>query len=149
MQMIYDQSVFIGQAIREVRNAALLGGLLAVLVVYAFLRNGCATFTIGVRHTGFGDRDLFADGPSECDAEHHVAGRHRAGHRHAGGQQHRRAREHRAQKEQGHVSVLARRVVAPARSRRGDGRHADHDRGVLPAGVRRPASPASCSATRR
>lgn len=45
---IYDQSVFIDDAIKQVRNAALAGGLLAILVLYAFLRDARATFVIGV-----------------------------------------------------------------------------------------------------
>jgi hydrophobic/amphiphilic exporter-1 (mainly G- bacteria), HAE1 family len=45
---VYDQSVFIAEAISQVRNAALFGGLLAILVLYAFLRDARATFVIGV-----------------------------------------------------------------------------------------------------
>jgi HAE1 family hydrophobic/amphiphilic exporter-1 len=45
---VYDQSVFISDAIGQVRSAALLGGLLAVLVLYAFLRDARATFIIGL-----------------------------------------------------------------------------------------------------
>jgi hydrophobic/amphiphilic exporter-1 (mainly G- bacteria), HAE1 family len=48
LTMIYDQSVFIDDAIGQVRNAALVGGLLAILVLYAFLRDARATFVIGV-----------------------------------------------------------------------------------------------------
>jgi hydrophobic/amphiphilic exporter-1 (mainly G- bacteria), HAE1 family len=48
LKMIYDQSVFIADAISQVRNAALLGGLLAILVLYAFLRDARATFIISV-----------------------------------------------------------------------------------------------------
>jgi hydrophobic/amphiphilic exporter-1 (mainly G- bacteria), HAE1 family len=48
LKMIYDQSVFIAEAIRQVRDAALLGGLLAILVLYAFLRDARATFIISV-----------------------------------------------------------------------------------------------------
>jgi len=47
LRMVYDQSRFISSAISEVRNAALAGGLLAVLVLYAFLRDARATFIIG------------------------------------------------------------------------------------------------------
>ncbi|MGD9386836.1 MAG: efflux RND transporter permease subunit [Gammaproteobacteria bacterium] len=47
LRMVYDQSHFISDAISEVRNAALLGGLLAVLVLYAFLRDARATLIIG------------------------------------------------------------------------------------------------------
>lgn len=48
LTMIYDQSVFIDDAINQVRNAALVGGLLAILVLYAFLRDARATFVIGI-----------------------------------------------------------------------------------------------------
>jgi HAE1 family hydrophobic/amphiphilic exporter-1 len=48
MQKVDDQSVFIEHAISEVVNAALLGGLLAVLVIFLFLRNWWFTLTIGL-----------------------------------------------------------------------------------------------------
>jgi HAE1 family hydrophobic/amphiphilic exporter-1 len=48
MQKVDDQSIFIDRAIREVVTAALLGGLLAVLVIFIFLRNWWFTFTIGL-----------------------------------------------------------------------------------------------------
>jgi hydrophobic/amphiphilic exporter-1 (mainly G- bacteria), HAE1 family len=48
LTMVYDQSGFISDAIRQVRNAALLGGLFAILVLYAFLRDARATVVIGV-----------------------------------------------------------------------------------------------------
>jgi len=48
MKIVDDQSVFIDRAIREVINAALLGGLLAVLVIFAFLRNIWFTVTIAM-----------------------------------------------------------------------------------------------------
>ncbi|MCZ6827610.1 MAG: efflux RND transporter permease subunit, partial [Gammaproteobacteria bacterium] len=44
---IYDQSTFISDAISQVRSAALWGGLLAILVLYFFLRDARATFIIG------------------------------------------------------------------------------------------------------
>ena len=43
-----DQSVFIQQSIDEVRNAALLGGALAILIIFFFLRDGWSTFVIAV-----------------------------------------------------------------------------------------------------
>ncbi len=46
--VINDQSVFIAAAIEQVRSAALLGGLLAILVLYGFLRNVRATIIIGL-----------------------------------------------------------------------------------------------------
>ncbi|MEJ8566791.1 efflux RND transporter permease subunit [Elongatibacter sediminis] len=48
IRKVDDQSVFIGQAVSEVVNAAILGGLLAVLVIFVFLRNAWFTFTIGL-----------------------------------------------------------------------------------------------------
>jgi len=45
---IDDQSRFIRGALDEVRNAALLGGLLAILVIYLFLQDARATFVIGL-----------------------------------------------------------------------------------------------------
>ena len=48
MRMVDDQAVFIDQAISEVVNAAILGGLLAVLVIFVFLRNWWFTLTIGI-----------------------------------------------------------------------------------------------------
>jgi HAE1 family hydrophobic/amphiphilic exporter-1 len=45
---VYDQSIFISDAIGQVRSAAVLGGLLAVLVLYAFLRDARATVIIGL-----------------------------------------------------------------------------------------------------
>ncbi|MCC5861071.1 MAG: efflux RND transporter permease subunit [Gammaproteobacteria bacterium] len=46
--VINDQSVFISAAIQQVRSAALLGGLLAILVLYGFLRNFRATVIVGL-----------------------------------------------------------------------------------------------------
>ncbi|GAB4185520.1 MAG: efflux RND transporter permease subunit [Wenzhouxiangellaceae bacterium] len=43
-----DQSMFINQSIREVVNAALLGGALAMLIIFLFLRQWQATLVIGV-----------------------------------------------------------------------------------------------------
>lgn len=44
----YDQSVFIQDAISEVVDAAILGGFLAILILYFFLRNFWTTVIIGV-----------------------------------------------------------------------------------------------------
>jgi len=43
LQQVYDQSTFIDAAISEVKSSALIGGLLAILVLYAFLRDARAT----------------------------------------------------------------------------------------------------------
>ncbi|NQU28181.1 MAG: efflux RND transporter permease subunit [Candidatus Marinimicrobia bacterium] len=45
---IYDQSTFISQAVREVINAGLIGGFLAILILYLFLRNIWATLIISM-----------------------------------------------------------------------------------------------------
>jgi len=45
---LFDQSVFIAQAVREVRNNALIGGLLAILILYVFLRDFRSTVVIGI-----------------------------------------------------------------------------------------------------
>jgi HAE1 family hydrophobic/amphiphilic exporter-1 len=45
---IYDQSRFIASAVNDVRNAALLGGIIAIMVLYGFLRDARATTIIGI-----------------------------------------------------------------------------------------------------
>jgi HAE1 family hydrophobic/amphiphilic exporter-1 len=44
---VYDQSIFISNAIDEVINAGLIGGLLAIIVLYLFLRDLKTTLIIG------------------------------------------------------------------------------------------------------
>jgi len=48
LKLVYDQLTFNSSAIGEVREAALLGGLLAILVLYLFLRDARATFITGL-----------------------------------------------------------------------------------------------------
>jgi HAE1 family hydrophobic/amphiphilic exporter-1 len=48
IETVDDQSIFIDRAITEVIKAALLGGLLAVLVIFVFLRNFWFTLTIAL-----------------------------------------------------------------------------------------------------
>jgi HAE1 family hydrophobic/amphiphilic exporter-1 len=48
IETVDDQSVFIDRAIGEVVKAAILGGLLAVLVIFVFLRNAWFTLTIAL-----------------------------------------------------------------------------------------------------
>src|SRR5690606_26705562 len=48
LKLVYDQSKFISSAIGEVREAAIIGGLLAILVLYLFLRDARATFITGL-----------------------------------------------------------------------------------------------------
>ncbi|MEX0721817.1 MAG: efflux RND transporter permease subunit [Balneolaceae bacterium] len=45
---VYDQSVFITSAVNEVKNAGIIGGILAVIVLYLFLRNFWTTVIISV-----------------------------------------------------------------------------------------------------
>jgi len=48
LEILFDQSVFIAQAIKEVRNNALIGGVLAILVLFVFLRDFRSTVIIGI-----------------------------------------------------------------------------------------------------
>ncbi|MEZ4386095.1 MAG: efflux RND transporter permease subunit [Candidatus Krumholzibacteriia bacterium] len=48
LHVLFDQSVFISQAIAEVRNAALIGGLLATIVLFLFLRHVRSTLIIAL-----------------------------------------------------------------------------------------------------
>ena len=45
---IYDQSRFISSAVDDVKNAAILGGIIAIIVLYGFLRDSRATTITGV-----------------------------------------------------------------------------------------------------
>jgi len=45
---IYDQSTFISSAVNDVRLAAILGGLIAIFVLYGFLRDSRATAIVGI-----------------------------------------------------------------------------------------------------
>jgi len=46
LKILFDQSRFIENAIREVRSAALIGGFLAILILFLFLRSWRATLII-------------------------------------------------------------------------------------------------------
>jgi hydrophobic/amphiphilic exporter-1 (mainly G- bacteria), HAE1 family len=48
LQVITDQSTFIQSSIDNVRNSAVWGGILAIVILLAFLRNGSATLVIAV-----------------------------------------------------------------------------------------------------
>ncbi len=48
LDVVDNQAVFIRQALVEVRNAALIGGLLAVLVIWIFLRHAWTTFIVAL-----------------------------------------------------------------------------------------------------
>ena len=45
---VYDQSTFIASAVADVRNAAILGGIIAIIVLFGFLRDARATAIVGV-----------------------------------------------------------------------------------------------------
>lgn len=45
---IYDQSKFISSAVADVRLAAMLGGIIAIFVLYGFLRDARATSIVGI-----------------------------------------------------------------------------------------------------
>ena len=48
VQTIEDQSKFIRNALAEVKFEALIGGVLSILIIFFFLRNGWSTFVIGL-----------------------------------------------------------------------------------------------------
>ncbi|MFV8753285.1 efflux RND transporter permease subunit [Nannocystaceae bacterium ST9] len=48
LQVVSDRSLFIESSIREVRDTAIMGGLLAVLVLFLFLREGRATIIVAL-----------------------------------------------------------------------------------------------------
>lgn len=48
LEKVYDQSIFISSAVNEVRTAGIIGGILAVLVLYFFLRNFWSTVIISI-----------------------------------------------------------------------------------------------------
>ncbi len=48
LRKIYDQSTFIGGAIQQVSSAAIFGGILAIMVLYGFLRDASATAIVAV-----------------------------------------------------------------------------------------------------
>ncbi len=48
LEKVYDQSVFISSAVNEVKNAGVIGGILAVLVLFFFLRDFWSTVIISV-----------------------------------------------------------------------------------------------------
>jgi HAE1 family hydrophobic/amphiphilic exporter-1 len=45
---IYDQSTFISSSVSDVRNAAILGGIIAIIVLYGFLSDSRATVITGI-----------------------------------------------------------------------------------------------------
>ena len=45
---VYDQSRFISSAVNDVKNAAFLGGIIAIIVLFGFLRDARATTIVGI-----------------------------------------------------------------------------------------------------
>jgi HAE1 family hydrophobic/amphiphilic exporter-1 len=48
LQLVYDQSIFIANAINEVKTSGMIGGVLAMLVLYLFLKNIWPTLIISI-----------------------------------------------------------------------------------------------------
>lgn len=48
IDLLSDQSVFIKNSVDEVKNTAVIGGILAVIVLFIFLRNLTATLIVGI-----------------------------------------------------------------------------------------------------
>lgn len=48
LQLIYDQSKFISSAISEVKSAGIIGGVLAMLILYLFLKNIWTTLIVSI-----------------------------------------------------------------------------------------------------
>lgn len=48
LELLSDQSVFIRDAVEDVQSSAVIGSLLAVLVIWLFLRNLAGTFVVGI-----------------------------------------------------------------------------------------------------
>src|SRR5690606_17217429 len=48
LTVIEDQSTFIRHAISDVKKDAVIGGLLAILIIFLFLRDGWSTFVVGL-----------------------------------------------------------------------------------------------------
>ncbi|MEE2754289.1 MAG: efflux RND transporter permease subunit, partial [Candidatus Latescibacterota bacterium] len=48
MEIVFDQSVFIRESVAEVLNTAIIGGFLAIIILYLFLRSPQSTVIIGL-----------------------------------------------------------------------------------------------------
>jgi HAE1 family hydrophobic/amphiphilic exporter-1 len=73
---IYDQSKFISSSVSDVRNAAILGGIIAII---RLTRDDDYRYC----DSGLGHRHVPVDVCQRRVTEHHVTGRHRTGRRHA------------------------------------------------------------------
>ena len=94
MLVTNDQSIFIERAIDNVQEHALLGGILVVLIIFAFLRDFRSTLIVSHVDSGLGDRHVRAALLRRLHAEHDDLRRPRARHRHDRRRGDRRAREH-------------------------------------------------------
>ena len=87
-----DQSRFIQASIDEVLSNAILGGVVAMLVLLLFLKDLRMTLIIGVSIPISVGGNVLPDVPHRHQSEHHVPRRSGARGRHASGLGHRRAR---------------------------------------------------------
>ena len=106
---MYDQSTFIAAAISEVKTSALIGGLLAILVLFAFLRDARATLISGIAIPVSVLATFVLMYAFDISLNIMSLGGIALARRHAGGQLDRRAREHRRAR---HESGLDRREAA-------------------------------------
>ena len=93
---VYDQSKFIASAVSDVKDAAILGGLLSILVLYFFLRDAWATIVTGIVIPVTVVGIFVMMYALRSHAERDVAGRHRAVGGHADRQLRGHPRGHRA-----------------------------------------------------
>ena len=136
MTTIEDQSRFIEHAIADVKKDAVIGGLLAILIIFLFLRDGWSTFVISLSLPVSIIATFFFMGQLGLSLNVMSLGGG-AGHRPGGGRLDRGAGEHcqGARTRPGHPAGGDRRYP---RSEHGRGRlDPDHHRGVPAAGVRR------------
>ena len=89
--VITDQARYIRRSVSEVLQTALLGGLLAVIVLYLFLRSWQATAIIAGAIPVSVVGNLLPDVPVGHLAQHHVPGRPHPRDRAVGRQRHRRS----------------------------------------------------------
>ncbi len=92
------------------------GALLAVVVVFIFLRDLRATIVTAHRDAAFHHPDLLDDGRDRLLAQSGQPARDHAGDRHSRRRRDRRDREHRAPHEDGQVGVIALRSKPQTRS---------------------------------
>ncbi len=135
MQLVYDQSTFIANAISEVKNAAIIGGVLAMLILYLFLKNFWPTFiiSISIPVSIIATFNLmYGNGISLNIMSLGGIG---LGNRPFGGQLHRGVGKHRPpQKEKGKHPLCCR--SRHQRSLHGDSRiHTDYNGSIFPTGV--------------